>query len=361
MKALSTVNSPVSRHAFKGTLIGLGALLCLATSFGMAYAQDPAGVNNQISTDTGVSINGGANGSNISNTQNNLSTGSNANYNLTNVNPNINTSIPLTTNGGVGGNAVMMLPRNPLPLSNALLGRSNFGLQFGVQNNPILGSLGNGGQGALGWFLQGGVTIPFGKIPEPFLNQQASMLDDMRRDDMQRRRAVFGNVSPNANSKAPYQTKVQGRVVGMGAYNYATVPTGKLALPAALGTELPASVDLKQAPARLVALAPADVYAKPLNAGEKVGLVEVGAEYPYLGHVSSGWIKVLLPSGKPGWTNARFEYVKSDFTDVDSLVMATDAKTTASATKSRYGRVAYSGSRYRRAGSRRYTRSVASR
>ncbi len=306
-----------SKQPVKTILISMACLHVLTTLPLALAANTPSSqIQAQNATNAGVAVNGAVTGSNLNNNQNSLTTGNNANLNL--LNPN--------AVGGNGGASVLMLPRNPLPLSNALLGRSNFGVQFGLQNNPILGNLsglGGGSQNALGWFLQGGVTIPFGKIPEPLKNDaQAAQLDNMREQNLERRRNIFANVDPGNNNNTSngtnYSTTVQGKVAGMGAYNYATIPSSKINLPAGLQD---ATTDLKSAQPKLLALSPADVYSKPLNVGEKIGVVEVGSEYPYLGHTHSGWVKILLPNGSEGWTSTRFEYIKHDYTEIDSLAL----------------------------------------
>jgi hypothetical protein len=105
----------------------------------------------------------------------------------------------------------------------------------------------------------------------------------------------------------------------MGAYNYATLPTGKLPLPNSL--RLDSLPDIKPVIPKLLAMATAQVYTKPLNTGDSIGSVEMGSEYPYMGHIQSGWIKVRLPNGKVGWTSTHFEYIKNDFTQVDTLAV----------------------------------------
>ena len=270
--------------------------------------------NTMTSQGAGVAINGSANNSTINSNQNTLTTGTNNNQ----------LSSPAT-----GGNSVLLLPRNPLPLSNAALGRSNFGVQFGVQNNPILGGLSTpgllgGGQSALGWFAQAALTVPFGKIPDGVLNNtQSTQLDELRQKDLEDRRNIFGNLSaPTTSDDAsqPYNTKVNAKVVGMGAYNYATIPSSKISLPESLenGSGI---TDLKVAQPKLLALTPAEVFTKPLNLGSKVGVIEAGNEYAYLGHTHSGWVKILLPNGIEGWTSSRFEYIKRDYTQIDALAV----------------------------------------
>lgn len=282
--------------------------------------------HNMQARDTGIALNGSnMESSSINNNRNNLTTGNNTNLNL--VAPSV--SIPTSTSsaggtGGTGGNAVLMLPRNPLPLSNAAFGRSNFGLQFGLQNNPILGGLGGlgGKQNALGWFMQAGLTIPFGKIPN--INQaQNNQLDEIRRMTLDQQRNVLGKIpsSPHenrGNDPIDYKTKVNGKITGMSAYNYGTMPFSKVELMKEGLSDKALSVPQP----RLLALNPAEVYTKPLNIGEKIGVVEVGNEYPYLGHTRSGWVKILLPNGTSGWTSTLFEYIKNDYTEVDGLAVA---------------------------------------
>lgn len=276
--------------------------------------------------ETGVAVNGDADGASINSNKNVLSTGNNTNMNL--IAPTLLT--PTTSSGGggglgVGGNAVLMLPRNPLPLPNAMLGRSNLGVQFGLQNNPILSSLGRfgGNQSALGWFLQAGLTIPFGKVPDTLVNPRNAQLDDARQKSLEASRNVLGDIVPKAPSGVDVKTDLNGKIVGMGAYNYSTIPSSKINLPDSLNTLTEGGVKL--APPKLLAISPADVFSKPLNTGERVGVIEVGSEYPYLGHTRSGWIKVLLPNGMEGWTSTRFEYIKHDFTEIDTLALDPNA------------------------------------
>ncbi len=281
---------------------------------------------NMRADNTGVAINGSeVKDSNINNNENNLSTGNNTNTNVISPrNDNIVAPTMLSPAYSSGGNAVMMLPRNPLPMPNAMVGRSNFGLQFGLQNNPILGSLGggNGRSNALGWFMQAGLTIPFGKIPSVFKNND-SRFDDLRRAGLENQRNVLGRLSPQEPApRLQYQKEVKGKITGMGAYNYGTLPSAKLALP-----QLDAAVaDIKVPQPKLIALSGADVFTKPLNYGDPVGAVEPGTEYAYLGHTNSGWVKILLPNGKTGWTSTEFEYMKNDFTQIDNLAVDPSAK-----------------------------------
>jgi hypothetical protein len=276
------------------------------------------GNQNQQNQNVGVGINGNNSG-NVNNNQNNL--GANA------------TASPITvvqpqyvTGSGGGGSAALVLPRNPLALPNATAGRSNFGLQFGVQNNPGLGALSKGGADALGWFMQGGLTIPFGKIPSIYYSPKSAEMDSLREGRMDAQRNVFGNANPV--NRPPAQAKVEGRVVGLNAYNYSTVPAGKLPL------QTPGSTGVGEIVApqpKVLALKQADAFNQPLNTGERVGAVEVGKEYVYLGHTRSGWVKVLLSNGREAWTSTQFEYIKFDYTEIDSLAAAPQLPTAAPA------------------------------
>lgn len=304
------------------TCLSLFILLNPGFSFSQALAQEdpaqqaPAAVNantglsnesiigngNMQAEDTGVAVNGSVNDSNLNNNQNTL-----ANQNL------VRSTVLVPTQAG-GGNSALIMPRNPLPMPNAALGRSNFGMQVGVQNNPGLSAL-TGGGSSLGWFMQAGLNIPFGKIPEPYRNGNSSRLDDVRLRQQQADRQVFAKPQPKAESDG--DKNVKGRVVGLNAYNYNTVPSSRLQVPE--GDPQIAPISMMQP--RVLALSPADVYTRPLNTGERIGLVEVGKEYPYLGHTRSGWVKVLLPNGAEGWTSTNFEYIKYDFTEVDTLAV----------------------------------------
>lgn len=288
--------------------------------------QQDSGGNAMISEDTGVAVNGSADGSNINNNQNNLSTGSNTNLNLLAPTSRTNSVVnPIIYTPNAGGSSVMVMPRNPLPLPNAALGRSNFGFQFGLQNNPGMGSLlGNGN--ALGWFMQGGVTIPFGKIPDELSNARNSKLDDIRQENLERERMVFGNLNPKGSATGTNTVKknVQGQVMGLGAYNLTTLPSGKIGLPEGMNDA--ASVgEIRLPQPKILALTTAEVYSRPLNTGDKVGAVETGIEYPYLGHTRSGWVKIMLPNGREGWTSTHFEYIKNDFTEIDTLAVDPNA------------------------------------
>lgn len=267
------------------------------------------GNHGQQANGAGVAINGDASHSNLNNNQN-----SNANY----LQP-VMVSQPNYASSGAGGTAALILPRNPLPLGNAGLGRSNFGLQFGIQNNPGISSITNGKENGLGWFMQGGLTIPFGKIPSVIQNQQLAKMDSLRENQLDNQRRVFGNLNPMDPNN--YNARVQGHVVGLNAYNYSTIPSGKITVP----VPTPANGNIGEIvipQPKVLALKPADAFSQPLNTGEQIGVVEVGKEYPYLGHTRSGWVKILLPTGKEAWTSTQFEYVKHDYTEIDTLAVA---------------------------------------
>jgi len=262
--------------------------------------------------DTGLGIIGNINKSNINDNQ---ATGGNS------VN---NVYVPTG-----GGTSAIVLPRNPLTLVTPQnTGQSVFGFQAGVQNNPYPTSIGTmGGTSALGWFAQGGVTIPFGKIPS-ILRNNSNTADDARQLGLDQDRNVFGQVNPQLQQQPiQAQTNVNGRLIGMNAYSYATTPTGKISVPGSIelgGKETPYQP-------KLLALAPGDVFTRPLNTGEKAGVVEVGKEYPYLGHIrpqgkQPAWIKILMPDGTEGWVSSKFEFVKTDYTEVDDLAVASPSK-----------------------------------
>lgn len=298
----------------KNLLLGL-ATVSLTLPVNAQVVQDSiVGNGNQQADNTGVAINGSTSGSNINSNQNNLSTGSNINQNT--VSPVViapTASQYSGVNGGAGGGAALVMPRNPLYLPNAALGRSNFGLQFGVQNNPGVSAL-TGGNDALGFFLQGALTIPFGKIPEVISGGSNRNLDEVRQRNEDNRRLVFGNstiVNTNPQPQPEAKTANSG---SLGAVSYATTPSGLIDADDAIG-----QIELQRP--KVLALAPADVFTRPLHTGEKIGAVEIGREYPYLGHTKSGWVKLLLPNGKNGWTSTRFEYIKYDYTQVDTLAV----------------------------------------
>ncbi|MGE0201111.1 MAG: SH3 domain-containing protein [Candidatus Melainabacteria bacterium] len=386
MMTTAPLHSPI-RTLIAGTLA-----LCLvgAAGFSSAFAdgEDVGGVanvntgaldspngsnvignDNAVCDQTGVCVNG-SNSGNLNNNQNaNAVTSSNSNQNV--LNPVLYS--PTSSNGGGGGNSALVLPRNPLALPNANYGRSNFGLQFGVNNNPALSAL-TGNSNALGWFLQGGVTIPFGKIPDVLKNSSNAKLDELRMDRQDASRRVFGNVGPTASANrgtVHVNKSVQGAIYGLDAHNYTTVPSAKLSVPGTLTSMMSAQTPLAASSAKgvepkVLALAEAHVFSHPLNTGDDIGSVEVGHEYPYLGHTKSGWVKILLPNGKTGWTSTNWEYIKLDYTQVDDLAVDPAARTTQTALNApetakpavvkstpRTGarrRSTYSKSRYRKAG-----------
>jgi hypothetical protein len=314
--------------ATKSALLGLSVVLCSQAAMPV-WAVDPpptgTGSTTVVNTGTGYTGNTTGNGNVVGNDVVVGGDSENINHNTTGNNTNQVQASVYNPNGG--GSAALVLPRNPLSLSNALMGRSNFGLQFGLQNNPNPWGGGSGGSGlasSLGWFVQGGVTIPFGKIPAPFRNQ-GSFVDDARQLGLDRDRNVFGQANSNPE-QLQTRTNVGGRIIGLNAYNYSTVPTGKI------GGGLPAAIEFgkdgsKPYQPKLLALAAGDVYTRPLNTGERTGVVEIGKEYPYLGHIRAqgsqpGWIKILMPNGTEGWVSTKFEFVKTDFTEIDDLAVA---------------------------------------
>jgi hypothetical protein len=255
----------------------------------------------------GNAINGNANGSNVSNNQNNVQTGSNTNTNA-------NQTQVIAPAQAVGGSSALVLPRNPLMLGNAGLGRSNFGLQFGLNNNPVLSNVFSNSKGsghAMSWFMQGGVTIPFGKIPDIIANPRNTAMDDQRLQRLDDDRQVFGAMA------AP-QTSVQGRVVSLNAYNYSTAASPKVTNMQDALKEIEAKAAEASTP-KVVALADAPVFSKPLNKGQKIGTTTVGDEYRYVGHTSSGWVKLVLADGRQGWSKGQFEYLKNDYTEIDNV------------------------------------------
>lgn len=311
-----------------------------------AYAQDAAnlgaandsiiGNGNMSATDTGVAVNGSANDSNINNNQNTLVNGGNTvGVSTQSQNNNLLQPVVVSPSQAQGGVSALVMPRNPLHIPNASLGRKNFGMQFGVNNNPAISGL-NGGQSALGWFMQAGVNIPFGKIPEPFGNPATSAQLDNRQRFLDRDRNVFAQMAPSANVAARQQPSgvknVQGEVLqnGLSAYNHSSITADKLTPGSTLRNSLELPLIQSSRP-RVLAMGRGMVFTKPMEEGGSIALVEHGAEYIYLGHTQSGWIKILLPNGKAGWSNAPFEYVKFDYTQVDALAeLPQSEKTTAS-------------------------------
>jgi hypothetical protein len=272
------------------------------------------GNNSGSFNDVGIGVNGNLTG----NANNNQNTAYAQNQNMNAVQSANNVYVP---SQAAGGNSAIILPRNPLPLPNANLGRSNFGLQFGVNNHPYSGTFG-GSSNALGWFMQAGLVIPFGKIPKPLIenSRMANMLDNAREQQMSNSRNVFARpVPPNGQLDGrTVETKVQGRVQGLSAYNFATIPADKMDPNAISSAASTVGRPFMTRP-KVIALAPGSVYSRPLNTGETIGNIEVGQEYPYLGHTKSGWVKVVLQNGKEGWSKASFEYLKYDFTEIDDL------------------------------------------
>ncbi len=321
--------------------LGLLGLLCVSGSLVVnssnAWADAPttttntAGtgstMNNGVFDTVGNGLNGSTNNGNMNSNQNNLSTGSNNNQ-LYAPNQSLST----------GGTSALVLPRNPLSLSNANLGRSNFGLQFGLNNNPILGNLNsvNGKTDAMSWFLQGGVTIPFGKIPDMLKNTPNNKFDDIRMQRMQDEREVFGSVRPQQQAA---QTNVQGKVVRLNAYNYATTASPKLEGMKDGLLHIDAEKANLAAP-KVLALAEATVFSKPLGKGDKIGSVQTGEEYRYIGHTNSGWVKVILSNGREGWVKGQFEYLKSDYTEIDTITLGNPAEGVKQANSAGSGKLA---------------------
>lgn len=290
-------------------LLSLAALLCISVPGALADTNiDAANFNGNGSNN----VNGNANGN--FNTVG-VQTGANTNNNTNNT---VSQVIAPTQALSNGGSSALVLPRNPLALPNASLGRSNFGLQFGVNNNPGFSNIfGNNGKGdSLGWFMQGGLTIPFGKIPDVIANPRNAQLDDTRQRRLEDSRQVFGNAQPNQQQA---QTNVQGRVVSLNAYNYATSPSPKVASLANTVKSLETEKNL--AAPKVLALADSTVFSKPLGKGEKVGAIALGEEYRYIGHTNSGWVKIILPNGREGWAKGQFEYLKNDYTEIDTITL----------------------------------------
>jgi len=273
------------------------------------------GSNNATCLDTNTCINGSADGSLINNVGTNVQTGSNTNQNYTNTSVNPVLYSPASSSGG---NSALVMPRNPLMMQNASLGRSALQIQFGANSNPLSGLTGN--SSAMGWFAQMGLNIPFGKVPDVISNQHNRKYDDSRAQQIDADRDVFGRVA--SASTAAAKTTVSGQFIpsgnrgGLNAYNYGTIPTGKVTVP-----DMPKNLLEMTQPTqpKVLALEPSTAYSHPLNTGDEVGLLEVGREYPYLGHTKSGWVKVLLPKGVEAWAQARFEYIKNDYTEIDTL------------------------------------------
>jgi hypothetical protein len=263
-------------------------------------------------SNVGNGVNGSANGSLLNNSSTSVQTGPNTNTNS-------NTVYTPTQAMSNGGSSALVLPRNPLALPNANLGRSNFGLQFGVNNNPGFSNIfgNNNKSNALGWFMQGGFTIPFGKIPDILTNPRNAHLDDTRIQRMEDERQLFGSIQ-NPSTPAP-QTNVQGKVVNLNAYNYATAPSPKLAAPMSNMPQLEVERNLNTP--KVLALADAPVFSKPLGRGDKIGTIQTGEEFRYIAHTHSGWVKIILPNGREAWTKGQFEYLKNDYTEIDTITL----------------------------------------
>ncbi len=276
------------------------------------------GSNNATCTETGTCINGSADGSNINDVNTSVQTGDNTNQNS------VSTVLysPTSSGGGAanGGNSALVMPRNPLMMQNASLGRSSFQMQVGANHQAGLAAL-TGSSNALSWFAQMGLNIPFGKIPQPIAQQHNRKYDDARARRRDANRDVFGRLASASGSAA--RKSVSGQVVrpaakrGLNAYNYGTIPANKIQLPDLNKNPL---FEMNQpSQPKVLALEPSSAFSRPLNTGDKVGLLEVGREYPYLGHTKSGWVKVLLPKGVEAWAQAKFEYIKNDYTEIDAL------------------------------------------
>lgn len=304
-------------------LSGLFALLVISSAFAVAgtsraFADPPAG------SSTGATVNAatykdvcvGANASNLSGEVQAL-------CNSITIGGNQTAVYSPTQSVSTGGTSALVLPRNPLALGNANLGRSNFGLQFGLNNNPILGNLNsvNGKTDAMSWFMQGGLTIPFGKIPDIIANPRNNQIDDIRQQRLQDERQVFGSVQAQQNAHA----NVQGKVVRLNAYNYATSPSPKLEGLKDSLRQIEAEKANLSVP-KVLALAEATVYTKPLGKGEKVGTTTMGDEYRYIGHTNSGWVKIIMSNGREGWVKGQFEYLKNDYTDIDTVTLDNPAE-----------------------------------
>lgn len=273
-------------------------------------------MNNGVFDNVGNGLNGSTNNGNMNSNQNQVNGGNNLSQNQ-------NTLYSPNQSLSTGGTSALVLPRNPLSLNNANLGRSNFGLQFGLNNNPILGNLNsvNGKTDALSWFLQGGVTIPFGKIPDIITNPRSNQMDDIRQQRLMDERQVFGSVQNQQNARA----NVQGKVVSLNAYNYATSASPKLE-DVKEGLRQIESEKANLTAPKVLALADAVVFTKPLGQGEKIGKTNMGDEYRYIGHTNSGWVKIIMSNGREGWVKGQFEYLKNDYTDIDVVTLDNPAQ-----------------------------------
>jgi hypothetical protein len=315
--------SPCSTRSLQAVVLASFVFLVSAPAFAQVAQDSAIGNNNGVFKGVDVGINGDASGANLNNNKNTLVNGGNT-VGVSAQNSNV--VQPVVISPSQGGTSALVLPRNPLTIPNAVLGRKNFGFQVGLQNNPTLSSV-SGASPGLGWFMQAGLNVPFGKIPEPFMSPAAqSQLND-RQHFMDKERNVFGQIAPgSANRGVPGnvgQKSVQGQVLqqGLSAYSPSSITTGKLS-GAALNPSAAAAMELPLLQAnrpRVLSLGVAKVYSKPLLEGERLALLQPGEEYIYLGHTQSGWVKILLPTGKTGWAQAPFEYIKSDYTELDAL------------------------------------------
>lgn len=304
-------------------LVGLSKLLILVSALSLSASvggwadgtNTGSTMNNAVCDGVGICSNGSNNSGNQNANQNSLSN-QNQNANQTQV-------YSPTQSVSTGGTSALVLPRNPLALGNANLGRSNFGLQFGLNNNPILGNLNsvNGKTDAMSWFMQGGLTIPFGKIPDIIANPRNNQIDDIRQQRLMDERQVFGSMQNQQNARA----NVQGKVVRLNAYNYATSPSPKLEGLKDSLHQIEAEKASLAIP-KVLALAEAIVYTKPLGKGEKIGSTTTGDEYRYIGHTNSGWVKIIMSNGREGWVKGQFEYLKNDYTDIDTVTLDNPAE-----------------------------------
>lgn len=320
------MTTPVFQKQTKA-FFALSGLLALVSVFALqvsgAWADTPtttntggSTMNNGVFENVGNGLNGSTNNGNMNSNQNQVTGGNNLSQNQ-------NTLYSPTQSVSTGGTSALVLPRNPLALGNANLGRSNFGLQFGLNNNPILGNLNsvNGKTDAMSWFMQGGVTIPFGKIPDIIANPRNNQIDDIRQQRLMDERQVFGSMQNQQNARA----NVQGKVVRLNAYNYATSPSPRLEGLKDSLREIEAEKASLAVP-KVLALAEATVYTKPLGKGEKIGTTTTGDEYRYIGHTNSGWVKIIMSNGREGWVKGQFEYLKNDYTDIDTVTLDNPAE-----------------------------------
>jgi hypothetical protein len=293
-------------------LVCLGLLKSPAV-FSAEVDNSVIGNNNMTVEKAGVAINGNTAQSTINNNQNTVSSGSNTNQNL--VQP-----VIMAPAHSQGGSSALVLPRNPLSIQNAALGRSAFHLQFGLNNNPGFSSIFRGSGNALGWFMQGGVSIPFGKIPDILAHPRNGPWDDVRMERLDADRQVFGRIQRSERS----ESNVQGRVVSMNAYHYATTPSPKIDNASGslkLDTLHTVEAGKNLSVPKILALVDTTVFSKPLGKGEPVGRLSTGDEMRYIGHTNSGWVKIMLADGRVGWTQGHFEYLKSDYTEIDVITL----------------------------------------